>query len=172
MTKTSQLSPALSPALFLDRDGVINIDKGYVHTPEATEFVEGIFELVRHANQQGYKVIIITNQAGIGRGYYTEEDFHKYMDWMRGEFDKEDAHIDAVYFCPHHATHGIGQYKTTCTHRKPAPGMILQAAKEHNIDLTRSIMLGDKESDMQAAEAAKIGKAVLFQGIIIKIDII
>lgn len=155
MAKTSH------PALFLDRDGVVNADKGYVHTAEETEFISGIFELVRQANDAGYKVIIITNQAGIGRGYYTEETFHAYMEWMKEEFRKQSARIDAVYFCPHHPEHGVGEYKQNCECRKPKPGMILQAAKEHGIDIEKSIMLGDKETDMQAAKAAGVGKTVL-----------
>lgn len=157
MAKTSH------PALFLDRDGVVNVDKGYVHTPEETEFIPGIFELVADANARGYKVIIVTNQAGIGRGYYTEEVFHGYMDWVRAEFEARGARIDAVYFCPHHPEHGVGEYKQLCECRKPKPRMILQAAEEHGIELGNSVMLGDKQSDMQAAEAAGVGRRVLVE---------
>lgn len=149
------------PALFLDRDGVINVDKDYVHKAEDTEFISGIFELVKRANGAGYKVIIITNQAGIGRGYYTETTFHEYMDWMKAEFTARGASIDGVYYCPHHPEHGVGEYKQTCTCRKPAPGMILRAIKEQDIDPTKSIMLGDRPTDIEAAKAAGIGRQFL-----------
>ena len=90
------------PALFLDRDGVINLDHGYVHTPEEFEFVDGIFEVVATANRAGYLVVVVTNQAGIGRGYYSETQFHALTDWMKASFAEHGGQIDAVYFCPYH----------------------------------------------------------------------
>ena len=95
-------------ALFLDRDGVINVDHGYVCTPERTEFIDGIFELCRAARQAGHLLVVVTNQAGIGRGYYSEQQFIDYMDWMRAEFEQRGTTLDAVYHCPHHPTHGVG----------------------------------------------------------------
>ena len=151
------------PALFLDRDGVINIDKGYVYRQEDIIFVEGIFELCRTALQHGYSIIIITNQAGIGRGYYSEEDFAALTKWMIDRFAEQDVAIAAVYYCPHHPVHGIGPYKTDSPFRKPRPGMILQAAKEHCIDLARSMLVGDKISDIQAGIAAGVGRLVLYR---------
>lgn len=144
------------PALFLDRDGVINIDHGYVHRIEDIEFIDGIFELVQYANSAGYWVVIATNQAGIGRGYYTEAQFHRLMVWIGHQFEQRGGHIDRVYFCPYHPDHGIGIYRKESSYRKPHPGMLLQAAQDLDIDLATSIMVGDKESDMEAAYAAGV----------------
>jgi D-glycero-D-manno-heptose 1,7-bisphosphate phosphatase len=151
-----------SKALFLDRDGVINIDHGYVHKPEDFEFVQGIFDLVRVAKTKGYKVIVVTNQAGIGRSYYTEEQFQALTDWMCDQFKRNGGCIDAVYFCPFHPEHGVGNYKRESECRKPAPGMLLQAQKEHDIDLEASIFVGDKPSDMAAGQAAGVGNILYF----------
>ncbi len=145
------------PAFFLDRDGVINIDYGYVHKPEGFEFVEGIFELVALANRFGYFVIVFTNQAGIGRGYYSEADFHALTDWMKTRFIEHGGLIDAVYFCAFHPEHGIGEYRRYSDCRKPSPGMLLQAKHDMEIDLARSIVVGDTLSDMAAGEAAGVG---------------
>lgn len=150
------------PAVFLDRDGVINIDHAYVCKPEHFEFVDGIFELCRTAKQLGYLIIVITNQAGIGRGYYTEQDFLKLSEWMCGVFKAQGIVIDKVYFCPTHPEHGVGEYKVDSPYRKPGPGMILQAAEEFDVDLARSVVVGDKESDIQAGVAAGVGCNLLY----------
>ena len=148
-------------ALFLDRDGVINVDRGYVCTPERVEFVEGIFELCRQAKILGYLLIVVTNQAGIGRGFYTEADFHRLTDWMCGVFAQEGCAIDAVYFCPTHPEHGLGDYRRESPRRKPNPGMILEAIEEFQIDPCRSMLVGDKLSDIGAGCAAGIAQNVL-----------
>ena len=152
----------LTPALFLDRDGVINIDKGYVHQAAECEFVEGIFDLVKRANSLGYKVIVVTNQAGIARGYYTEAQFLDFSAWMKSEFSRNQAHIDEIYFCPHHPVHGLGEYHIECDCRKPAPGMFLKAQAAFNIDMPASVMVGDNISDLEAAIAARVGYLNLF----------
>ena len=149
------------PALLLDRDGVIHVDHAYVHTPEKTDFIEGIFELVAAANRAGFDVVVITNQAGIARGFYSESEFDAYMAWMKDRFAERGATIDAVYYCPHHPTHGIGHYRATCDCRKPEPGLILRAAEDRGLDLARSIFVGDKSSDMQAALRAGVGTRFL-----------
>ena len=151
------------PALFLDRDGVINIDHAYVHRKEDFDFVDGIFDLVRTARERGYLVFVITNQAGIGRGKYTEADFHALTEWMCAEFASRGAPIDKVYFCPYHAEHGIGHYKAESPFRKPNPGMILQAAQEFDVDLAASVLLGDMETDIQAGARAGVGSTLLFR---------
>lgn len=151
------------PALFLDRDGVINVDHGYVYRPDDVEFMPGIFDLVRTANKFGYQVVVVTNQAGIGRGYYSEVQFHSLMEWMGNRFVEQGARIDAVYFCPYHPEHGVGLYKRESEFRKPGPGMLLQAAREWSIELATSVMVGDKLSDMQAAEAAGVGRRYLYR---------
>jgi len=146
----------IKPALFLDRDGVINIDHGFVHKPSEIEFVDGIFELVRAANRAHYPVVVITNQSGIGRGKFSEIDFDRLMKWMQNMFILEGAQIDAVYFCPFHPEHGVGRYRQVSFCRKPAPGMLLKAAIEHDIDLPRSILIGDRLSDIEAGRRAGI----------------
>ncbi|MFI4938991.1 MAG: D-glycero-alpha-D-manno-heptose-1,7-bisphosphate 7-phosphatase [Burkholderiales bacterium] len=152
----------MRPALFLDRDGVINVDHAYVCKPENFEFIDGIFALCRKAKALGYLICIVTNQAGIGRGYYSEHDFLLLTDWMCGIFRDEDVMIDKVYFCPTHPEHGIGAYKLDSSFRKPGPDMILQAAKELDIDLAKSILVGDKETDIQAGIAAGVGINLLY----------
>lgn len=151
-----------SRALFLDRDGVVNIDKKYVHTKENCDFVDGIFDLVKKANQFGYKVFIVTNQAGIARSYYTEEQFLSFSEWMKSEFVSYGAYVDAIYYCPHHPEHGHGIYHIDCNCRKPKPGMLLKAQADFDIDMGESIMIGDNLTDIEAANSAKIGQRYLF----------
>lgn len=148
-------------AVFFDRDGVINIDHGYVHTPENFHWIQGAIEAVKLANDLGYLAILITNQAGIARGYYEEAAFRSLMDWVEEELRRHGAHFDAVYFCPHHPTAGQGEYRIQCDCRKPAPGLILRAAREWSIELENSFFIGDKESDLAAARAAEVAP-VLF----------
>jgi D-glycero-D-manno-heptose 1,7-bisphosphate phosphatase len=147
-------------ALFLDRDGIINIDHGYVHRPEQVEFVPGIFPLCRLAVARGLLLVVATNQSGIGRGLYGEDDFHALMRWMGERFAHEGAPLHAVEYCPDHPEHGIGPYRRENPRRKPGPGMLLDAAA-HGIALGASLMLGDKPSDMEAALAAGIGTRIL-----------
>jgi len=152
----------LKRALFLDRDGVINIDHAYVHRREDFEFIDGIFELCRTAVNLGFLVFVVTNQAGIGRGYYTTEQFHEITDWMCRRFLAEGVKIEKVYFCPYHAEHGLGEYRQESFFRKPNPGMILQAAQEYDLDLGASVLIGDKLSDMEAGIAAGVGRNIYF----------
>jgi D-glycero-D-manno-heptose 1,7-bisphosphate phosphatase len=153
---------AARPALFLDRDGVINVDYAYVHRKEDFHFVDGIFDLCREAKRLGYRIFVITNQAGIGRGYYTEQDFHDLTAWMQARLREEGVEADAVYFSPYHPEHGIGAYKKESECRKPGPGMLHQAAAEFEIDFARSVLVGDKYSDVQAGVAAGVGRNLLF----------
>jgi D-glycero-D-manno-heptose 1,7-bisphosphate phosphatase len=149
-------------AVLLDRDGVINVNHGYVHNPDNFEFIDGIFEVARAAHASGYKLIVITNQSGIGRGYYSEQQFHQLNAWMCNEFLNADAPIEKVYFSPFHPTAGLGAYKKDDVSRKPRPGMIYQAQREMNLDLGSSILIGDKASDIQAGIAAGVGLNILF----------
>ncbi|GHE79405.1 D-glycero-beta-D-manno-heptose 1,7-bisphosphate 7-phosphatase [Thalassotalea profundi] len=151
----------MTKALFLDRDGIINIDHGYVYKSENFEFVDGIFKLCQYAMSKGYIIVVITNQSGIGRGKYTTEQFEQLTLWMIKQFNKNNVSIKDVYYCPHHPTKGIGDYLQDCSCRKPKPGMINLAATDHDIELANSIFIGDKVSDMQAAEAAGIHNRVL-----------
>jgi len=149
-------------ALFLDRDGVINHDFGYVHKREDFYFIDGIFDVARYAYQQNYKLVIITNQAGIARGYYTEEQFQQLSDWMCQQFLAVGAPIERVYFSPYHPSAGKGDYLKDHLSRKPHPGMIRQAENELAIDLRRSVLIGDKVSDIKAGNAAGVGTNLLF----------
>lgn len=152
---------AQARALFLDRDGVINQDAGYTHKIEAFEFIDGIFGLCRTARGLGYRLVVVTNQAGIGRGHYTEADFQRLTTWMKDRFADAGAPLDAVYHCPYHPD-GIGEYRRVSDWRKPAPGMLLQAATDLALDLRASLLVGDSETDIQAANTAGLGAAVRF----------
>ncbi|WP_133468563.1 D-glycero-beta-D-manno-heptose 1,7-bisphosphate 7-phosphatase [Paraglaciecola marina] len=154
------LTKASSKAFFLDRDGVINVDHGYVHKIKDFEFFPGVFEACQIIAQAGFKIVIVTNQAGIGRGYYTEQEFNELTSWMVEQFEQQGVSISEVQFCPHHAESGIGHYKQECSHRKPNPGMLLTAAKNLNICLNQSVLVGDKYSDMYAG--ANAGVEALF----------
>ena len=148
---------AQTKALFLDRDGVINVDKNYVWRIEDFEFLPDIFELCRAAQTVGLLPIIVTNQAGIGRGYYTEQDFQTLTEWMLAEFSAHGIGIGRVYHCPYHPTEGIGEYRRDSPDRKPNPGMILRAKDHLGLDLSQSVLVGDKDSDIDAGRAAGVG---------------
>ncbi len=154
-------SPQRSKALFLDRDGVINIDHDYVHKVENCDFVEGIFDLVKAAKAKGYTIIVITNQAGIGRGFYTDQDFADFTKYIENKFVEAQAPITKTYYCPHHPEQGVGEYKRECEDRKPGPGMILKAQKEFDLDLANSIIIGDRESDIEAGVNAGLKTKIL-----------
>ncbi len=149
------------PALFLDRDGVVNVNHGYVHRAEDTAFVPGIFELCRSAQALGCALVIITNQAGIARGHYSAAQYHAYSGWLRGAMAAQGVLLDGIYHCPHHPEFGVGPCRRDCTCRKPAPGMILQAARDLDLDLARSALLGDSVSDSEAGRRAGVGLLML-----------
>lgn len=148
-------------ALFLDRDGVINVDYGHVFEKEKIDFLDGIFDLCKRAQELGYLLIVVTNQGGIAKGYYTEEQFLDLTKWIENEFQKRGIKITKTFYCPHHPEGKIEKYSKSCEDRKPNPGMILKAIEEFNIDPTNSIIFGDKETDIEAAEYAKIGRKFL-----------
>lgn len=152
----------MNKTLFLDRDGVINEDFNYVHKIQDFKFIDGIFELVSRAKDLGYLVIVITNQAGIGRNLYSEDCFLKLTKWMISKFKEKEIIIDAVYYCPYHPIHGKGKYKKDSFLRKPKPGMILKASEDYCIDLKNSILVGDKVHDIEAGISAGIKKNYLF----------
>ncbi len=147
-------------ALFLDRDGVINVDHGYVHHKSNFQFIDGIFDLMTEATRRGYYLFVVTNQSGIARGLYTERDFHELTDWMCNQFSYRGVHIKKVYFSPYHPSEGIGEYRKDDCSRKPKPGMIIQAKADFGIDLSKSILIGDKDTDIQAGLAAGVGRNI------------
>jgi len=148
-------------ALFLDRDGVINEDYGYVYETNKFHLVDNIQTLIKQAVISGYKIIIVTNQAGIGRKIFSKNDFFKITKYMKEIFLKYNCNIDAVYHCPYHPTEGIGQYLKNSYDRKPNPGMLLRAQKDFNIDMDRSILIGDKISDIEAGIKALVKTNIL-----------
>lgn len=149
------------PALFLDRDGVINKEIHYLHQIEDFEFIDGVFSTCRAFQSRGYRLVIVTNQGGIGRGYYSLEQFYRLNDWMLEQFLAEDIRITQTYFSPYHPTRGVGIYRREHPDRKPGPGMLLKAKADWQIDLERSVLVGDKESDIQAGRNAGVGYNVL-----------
>tara|TARA_R110001592_G_scaffold89971_3_gene264669 strand:- start:1833 stop:2387 length:555 start_codon:yes stop_codon:yes gene_type:complete len=138
-------------ALFLDRDGVINVNHGYVSKKEDFDFIDGIFELALKARKAGFIIVIVTNQSGIARKYYSEQDFQALSRWLEKQFWQQGIKIQQTLHCPHHP-----MYSPSCTCRKPRIGMITKAARRFRINLNESIMLGDSLSDMRAAQSAKI----------------
>lgn len=151
----------MNKAFFLDRDGVINIEKSYLYLSKDFEFIDGIFKLCHAAVHAGYCLIIVTNQSGIARGYYTEQQFQELMSWVIDEFEKQNLTILDVFYCPHHREHGKGKYQIDCRCRKPQPQMLFEAAKKHQLNLSESILVGDKVSDISAGKAAHLGKTAL-----------
>ena len=148
-------------ALFLDRDGVINVDTGFVWQPEAFVFIDGVFAACRRAVALGFRLVVVTNQSGIGRGLYSEADFQALTDWMCGRFAGEGVEIARVYCAPTHPVHGVGRYRTESPDRKPGPGMMLRAQADLGLDLAASALVGDRETDMAAAAPAGIGLKLL-----------
>ena len=151
-------------ALFLDRDGTLNVEKNYVYRIEDFEFTDGIIDLIKSYQKRGFLIFIITNQAGIARGYYTEQDYRILTDWMVNELKTYGIKITKVYHCPHHPA-----VTGECDCRKPKPGLILQAIDEFNINPSESVLIGDKKSDILAGENAGIGKNLFIQHLLGKI---
>ena len=149
-------------ALFLDRDGVVNVDYGYVCRIDQFKFIDGIFEVAKLAKTKGYKIIIVTNQSGIGRGIFSESDFQKLNLYMKKKFAENEAYLDDIKYSPYHPIYGKGKYRKDDISRKPKPGMILEAMRTHNLDLNKSIFIGDKITDMMAGSAAGVGVNLLF----------
>ncbi len=151
------------PAVFFDRDGVLNHDAGYVHTPEAFIWTDEAVAAVRQVNDAGWLAIVVTNQAGIARGYYGHEDVSRLHQWMQHELGRHGAHIDAFYYCPHHVDGVVAELAMACACRKPNPGMLLAAFEDWRVDRDRSFLIGDKGSDVEAAKRAGI-RGYLFEG--------
>lgn len=153
--------PTPPRAVFLDRDGVVNIDREFIHRPEDFEFSEGLFEFCRTAQRHGFALVVITNQSGIARGYYTEVDFASLTRWMLDALAREQVTIAKVYYCPFHPTGTIAQYSQESFDRKPNPGMLLRARDELGIDLGGSILVGDRLTDIEAGRRAGVPRLCL-----------
>ncbi len=151
----------LRPAIFIDRDGTINIDHGYVHEIEQFHFIDGVIDACLTLKKMGFALVMITNQSGIGRGKFTEAQFLQLTEWMDWSLADRGVDLDGIYYCPHHPQAVIDEFRQSCHCRKPMPGMLLTAQKELKLDMSASYMVGDKIEDLQAALAADVGTKVL-----------
>lgn len=153
--------PALRKAVFLDRDGVINRDHGYVYRWEDFEFIPGAIDAMRLLKKAGYALVIVTNQSGIARGYYTEKQYKQLTAALQAELSRQGVSVDGIYHCPHHRQGTVAEYAIECDCRKPGPGLILQAARELGLSLPDSLLIGDKPTDIEAALLAGVGQTHL-----------
>jgi D-glycero-D-manno-heptose 1,7-bisphosphate phosphatase len=151
------------PAIFFDRDGVLNEDSGYVFEIDRLKWIDGAREAVKVANDAGYLVFVVTNQSGVARGLYEETQVEALHKWMEADLAKIGAHIDAFEYCPYHPEAPIERYRQVSSRRKPAPGMINELVERFHVDVSRSILIGDKPTDLEAAQAAGI-RGYLFSG--------
>lgn len=155
--------PTPRPALFLDRDGVINVDRGYVAQRADFEWVEGAAQTIANFNARGWFVFVVTNQSGIAHGLYTEADMQALHDWMTAELAARGARIDRIYFCPYAEDASLPAYRRDSFDRKPKPGMLIRAMTDFPVAKERSLLIGDKDADLQAAKAAGVA-GFLFSG--------
>lgn len=146
----------MKKTIFLDRDGTINVEKNYLHKIEDFEFENRAIEALKILSDLGYQLIVVTNQSGIARGYYGEEDLEKLNNYMMEELKKNGVEITACYFCPHHLEKGVGKYRVECECRKPNPGMLLKGINEYQVDIKNSYMVGDRQSDLEAGIRAGV----------------
>lgn len=144
------------PAIFLDRDGVINVDTGYLHKIEEFKFIDLVKEALKLFKEKNYLLVLVTNQAGVAYGYYSENDVVTLNNWMQSELDKDGISFDGIYYCPHHPEKGIGKYLQKCNCRKPNIGMLERAHRDLKIDFSNSYMVGDRKSDVMTGKNANL----------------
>jgi D-glycero-D-manno-heptose 1,7-bisphosphate phosphatase len=158
------MDSAPTPAVFIDRDGTLNVDAGYISDPEDLVMYPCAGRAVRLLNENGLKAIVVTNQSTVARGYCSEEMIEVIHAKLRDELKKEGGYLDAVYYCPHHPEIGDERYRVGCQCRKPGAGMLYQAEREHNIDLARSYVIGDKSLDIEMARSVGAAAALVLTG--------
>ena len=146
----------MNPAIFLDRDGTINVDREYLCSIGECEYLDGVIEALRELNQMGFKLIIVTNQSGIARGYFTESDYLQFMNWMIADLKDKGISIDGQYYCPHLPGATVKKYDMICACRKPATELYFRAIKEKNIDIDHSFAVGDRLRDLEICKGTKI----------------
>jgi D-glycero-D-manno-heptose 1,7-bisphosphate phosphatase len=151
----------MRPAAFIDRDGVINRELGHVHRIEDFHVLPGVVEGLRALAAAGYELVVVTNQAGIAKGLYTEQDYQRLTQHMRQWFSERGVSFAGIYHCPHHPEGRVAALACSCTCRKPEPGMLLQATRDLGLDVAQSILIGDSISDMEAARQAGVAKLIL-----------
>lgn len=154
----------MKKAILLDRDGTINVEKDYLHKIEDFEFEKNVVEALKIFSSLGYTMAVVTNQSGIARGYYTEDDLQKLNEYIKKELEKHGVIIEKFYYCPHHPENGIGKYKIDCICRKPNTGMLDEAIKEFDIDRTNSFMVGDTIADIDAGSRAGLTPVLVKTG--------
>lgn len=153
----------LRPAIFFDRDGTLNVDTHYLYKPEEFRWIEDAPAAIRWANDHGYLAVVITNQSGVARGFYTEADVEKLHRWMNERLAEVDAHIDAFYYCPHHPEGAVAKYRKHCDCRKPGPALIEEACRALHIERSASFFIGDAERDMACAARSGL-RGVRYEG--------
>lgn len=151
-------------AIFFDRDGVLNEEVGYIWQVERFKWIDGARDAIKFCNQRGLLTVVVTNQGGIARGLYTAREVDAIHNFMQKSLSEVGAHIDAFYYCPHHPEGTVTEFSVACDCRKPKPGLILKACRELDIDLAQSIMFGDSERDIKAAQAAGLRAGIFFTG--------
>ncbi len=154
----------MDKVIFLDRDGTLNEEINYLYRPEDLRIFPGVPEALRDLKEHGFRLVVVTNQAGVARGYYSEEDVNRLHEYMNGLLRNEGAAIDAWFYCPHHAEHGIGRYKVACDCRKPGTGMFRMAEKLFDVDKGSSWMVGDNECDLLAGRNYGVRTALVGTG--------
>jgi D-glycero-D-manno-heptose 1,7-bisphosphate phosphatase len=154
----------MTAAIFLDRDGTVNEEMGYINHPDRFKIFSFVPEGIRIFNDLGYLVIIVTNQAGVARGYFNEDLLRKVHTKLRNTLKEQNAHLDDIYYCPHHPTEGSAEYRVDCDCRKPKPGMILKAKARYDIDLNQSYMIGDRHKDVLFAKQLNMKSGMVLSG--------
>ncbi len=148
-------------AVFLDRDGVINVDHGYTHRIEDFQFIAGSAEALALLQHGGWRLVVVTNQSGIARGLFSSADYERFTAHLRAQLSARGVHLDAVLHCPHLPDASVAAYRLACDCRKPGPGMLMRAARELSLDMARSVIVGDRLSDVRAGRAAGVGRCML-----------